>query len=46
MDVKTPVSYIREDKKHIEMGAELPNGIDKITHTMDHKGPVLYNCST
>lgn len=27
MDVKTPISYIRGNKEHLEMGADLPNGI-------------------
>ncbi|MGN0164330.1 MAG: lipocalin-like domain-containing protein [Candidatus Ornithomonoglobus sp.] len=46
MDVTTPVSYLRGNKKHVEMESELPDGLGKITLVMDQDAPVLYNCAT
>lgn len=46
MDVSTPVSYMRGNQEHIDMGADLPENKGYIELSLDEKGPVLYNCAT
>ncbi|MGN0373657.1 MAG: lipocalin-like domain-containing protein [Enterocloster sp.] len=46
MDVTTPVSGLRGNKNHIEMWADLPDGLGKVELSMKQDAPVLYNCGT
>lgn len=46
MDVETPVSGMKGNKDHIEAWAELPENRGRLHLYFQHRGPVLYNCST